>query len=90
MTLGYSSVIGNIYFFPMEAPHFGHLSAENLKPALGGTSALQAWQIPPEPGLLCIFKTSPALFMVWPEVRTALIGFCPFLCGISLILLIKY
>lgn len=71
----------------MDAPHLGHLSADNLKPGLGGTSALQAGHMPTAgPPLAGPPAEEFILLPFCPKFLIARVGFCPFLCGIGHVL----
>jgi hypothetical protein len=75
--------INKVYFvFPSGVPHFGHFREDMRKPGLGGISVLHVGQRPatfgffPEP--IC---ASANCFVDCAKLPTALVGFCPFLCG---------
>ena len=73
----------------MDLPHFGHFKAENLNPGLAGTSVLQAGQMPLELAPELWWPVASLdLLNEFPKALADLMGFLPFLCGITRSLLI--
>lgn len=75
--------VRNLYFFPMDVPHFGHVKVEKRNPGFGGTGVPHLGQCPsPGPEDFAFFIPDPDTDPGEPKVLPILIGFCAFRCGI--------